>query len=68
VLRNFLLSGVRNRCQPLRSLPFSSNFCLINIEHSCVLNVAVCSDVAYYYVMDTEIIITLKANELTVSN
>jgi hypothetical protein len=45
VLSNLLLSGVRNRCQPLRSL-FSSIFCLINIGQSYVLSVSVCSGVA----------------------
>jgi hypothetical protein len=32
VLSNLLLSGVRNRFQPLRSRIFSLIFCVINIE------------------------------------
>jgi hypothetical protein len=36
VLSNLLLSGVRNQCQPLRSLLFSSIFCLINIGQSYI--------------------------------
>jgi hypothetical protein len=47
VLSNLLLSGVRNRCQPLRSLLFSLIFCLINIEQSYVLCVSVSSAVAF---------------------
>jgi hypothetical protein len=39
VLTNPLLSGVRSRCQPLQSLLFPSNFCLINIGQSYVLSV-----------------------------
>jgi hypothetical protein len=45
---NLLLSGVRNRCQPLRSLLFSSIFfCLIIIGQWYVLSVPVCSGVAF---------------------
>jgi hypothetical protein len=47
VLSNLLLSGVRNRCQPLRSPLFSSIFCSINIGQSYVLSVSVCSGVAF---------------------
>jgi hypothetical protein len=46
VLNNLLLSGVRNRCQILGSLLFSSIICLIYIEQSFDLNVSVCSGVA----------------------
>jgi hypothetical protein len=51
VLSNILLSGVRNRCQPLRSLLLSSIFCLINIGQSYVLSVSVCSGVAFHPVV-----------------
>jgi hypothetical protein len=47
VLSNILLSGVCNRCQPLRGLLFPSIFCLINIGQSYVLSVCVCSGVAF---------------------
>jgi hypothetical protein len=47
VLSNLLLSGVLSRCQPLRSLLFSSIFCLINIGQLYVLSVSVCSGVAF---------------------
>jgi hypothetical protein len=45
VLSNLLLSCVRNRCQPLQSLLFSS--VLFNIGQSYVLSVSVCSGVAF---------------------
>jgi hypothetical protein len=45
VLSNLLLSGVRNRCQSLRSL--LCLFCLINIGQSYVLTVSVCAGVAF---------------------
>jgi hypothetical protein len=47
VLSNLLLSGVRNWCQLLWSLLFSSIFCLINVGLLYVLNVSVCSGVAF---------------------
>jgi hypothetical protein len=47
VLRNRLLSGVRNRCQSLRILLFSPNCCLINVGQSYALSVSVCSGVVF---------------------
>jgi hypothetical protein len=47
VVSNLLLSGVHNKCQSLRSLPFLQFFCLINIDQSYVLSVSVCSGVAF---------------------
>jgi hypothetical protein len=47
VLSNLLLSGVRNRCQPLRSLLVHSISCLINIGQSYFLSVSLCCDVAF---------------------
>jgi hypothetical protein len=47
VLSHLLLSVVRNRCQSLRSLLFSSIFCLINIGQTYVLSVSVCSGIAF---------------------
>jgi hypothetical protein len=38
VLSNLLLSGVRNLCQRLQSLRFSSILCLINIGQSYILS------------------------------
>jgi hypothetical protein len=46
VLSNLLLSGVRNRCQSLRSLLLSSIFCLINIGQSYAFSMSLCSGVA----------------------
>jgi hypothetical protein len=45
-LSNLLLSSVHSRCQPRRSLLFSSIFCLINIGQSFALSMSVCSGVA----------------------
>jgi hypothetical protein len=47
VFSSLLLSGVRNRCQALRSLRFSSIFCFIWIGQSRVVSVSVCSGVAF---------------------
>jgi hypothetical protein len=47
VLSNLLLSSIRNQCQPLQSLLFSSICCLINIGQSYVLSVSACSGVAF---------------------
>jgi hypothetical protein len=46
-LSNILLSGVRSQCQPLRSLLFSSIFCLNNIGQSYVFSVSVCSGIVF---------------------
>jgi hypothetical protein len=42
-----LLFGVRSRCQPPRSLLFSSIFCIIAIGQSCALSMSVCSGVVF---------------------
>jgi hypothetical protein len=47
VLSNRLLSGVRNRCQSLRSFLFSSIFCLINMGRPFVLSASVSSGVTF---------------------
>jgi hypothetical protein len=42
VLSSLLFSGVRNRCQALRSLRLSSIFCFIWIGQSRVVSISVC--------------------------
>jgi hypothetical protein len=46
-LSSRLLSGVRSQCQLLQSLFFPLFFCFISIGHWQVLNVSVCSGVAF---------------------
>jgi hypothetical protein len=57
LLSNILLSGVYSRYQHLRSLLFSSIFCLINIGQSYVFSVSVCSGVVF---QPAQCIVSLK--------